>query len=181
MLCAVLALLSDVALLDRAVATKDGRLTARVLRDINRIRKLLHPSAAGSGAPASPVPHLAALFAALHALHSSATPPLSLALVRDTLLSRDDTAAQAWTEAQHRVEAQSQKEETERKQRADRDSGSEQAGRSDAQAMQLHGDDTAQSPAAAQPHGAAQQPTGQPMSDCPHTPLRATHLRCSSF
>ena len=39
-------LLSDLSLLDRSVLLKDGRLTARVLRDVNRVRRSIHPSSA---------------------------------------------------------------------------------------------------------------------------------------
>ena len=198
--CAVL--LSDVLLLDRAVALKDGRLTARVLRDVNRVRRFIHPStarqstgtatsaaatprsmssSAGStttatpaAVSASPLPHLAALFAVIQSLHASTSPPLSLSHISHTLLAKDDTAQHAWTEAQQRSEQQRQKEETERKEKADSESAQQLLGPSSSAAaqghddMQLDDDGKQQHHQTAnhQPHSTAQQSHGQPFTYC---------------
>ena len=187
----------DVGLVERAVALKDGRLLGRVLRDVSRVRRAIHPTSlqpAGNTAtlpatnqrsftlptlPTLPtlqtatLQHLAALFAVIQSLEHSATPPHSLSHIRDTQLTRDDTAQQAWKEAQDRREQQRQKEETERKETADRETGQQHGRRAadDSQAMQLD-DDGKQ-----QPHseGTVQQPQGTTLTV--HYLARPSRLR----
>ena len=115
------ALLGSVLLLERSVLLKDARLTARVLRDLPRLRRSFHaapPSAApppstaaadASAASQSPaLSSLAAFFSVLQELAApssayAALAPRSAHLAASQLLAKDDGAAAAWRMAEQRL------------------------------------------------------------------------------
>jgi hypothetical protein len=111
-------LLGDVALLERSVQLKDGRLTARVLRDVAVLRRAFHPQRlakdSNGAALVSAVPALAAFFAVVQSLSAAPSPytscpPLCSQRIAQ-LLTRDDTAREAWQLAVSRREQQQQQQ-----------------------------------------------------------------------